>query len=68
MESDLLTDKEQDACTPTDQDLEAYLATSDDAVAARLREKHPEQFRLIGRSILYGLNIAKAQREKTLQP
>ncbi len=63
--SRLLTPEEQDACTPTKEQLDAYLAEPDDEVAAKIRVEHPEKFREIGRAILYGKNIAKAQDAKT---
>jgi hypothetical protein len=60
-----LSDEEIDACTPTDEQLEKYLAEPDDEVAARIRALDPKIFRLIGRCLLYGKNIAQAQLTKT---
>ena len=62
--SRLLTEKEQDACTPKKEQMEAYLAEPDDEVAAILRAENPEKFRQVARAILYGKNIAKAQLAK----
>jgi len=59
----VMSPEEQDKCTPTDEQLEAYLAEPDDDVAARLREADPKMFRIVGRCLLYGQNIAKAQAE-----
>ncbi len=60
----LLTDEEQDACMPTEEQLEAYLAEPDDAVAASLSEKDK---RLVAKFILCGRNIANASQAKTLK-
>ncbi len=62
-QSGLLMEEEQDACTPTNEQLEAYLAEPDDEVAAKIRAADPEKFREICRGILHGDNIAKAQRD-----
>ena len=60
-----LTPKEQDACTPSKEQLDAYLAEPDDGVAYALRLTiSTEDFRQIGRVILYGRNIAEAQLTK----
>ena len=59
----VLSDKEQDACTPTKEQLASYLAEPDDEVAANIRKEHPDEFIQIGRVILYGKNIAQAQRD-----
>ena len=59
----LLTDKEEDYCAPTLEQLEAYLATPDDEVAAEVRKNYPKEFVKIGRAILWGKNIAKKQRD-----
>lgn len=65
MEADdnrLLTADEMDECTATTEQLESYLAEPDDRIAAdlSLTEK-----RLISKCVLYGVNIAKAQRDLT---
>src|SRR3990167_6209211 len=65
--SDLLTEEERDSCTPTTEQLEQYMAMPDDRVASEIRNSLPDMFREICRAILYGQNIAKAQREKTLR-
>jgi hypothetical protein len=58
----VLSELEQDACTPTKEQLDAYLATPDDEIAAQLRkELTPDGFRGLGRYILYGINIAHKQ-------
>jgi hypothetical protein len=62
----LITDAQEDACTPTKEQLTEYLATPDDTVAAKIRNEYPDKFVEIGRSILYGKNIAKAQRDADL--
>jgi len=62
----LLTEEERDNCTPTDEQLESYLAEPDDEVARKLRSECPEMFRITGRCILYGRNIAQAQIQKIL--
>ena len=60
----LLTDEEQDGCMPSEEQLEAYMAEPDDAIAASLSEKDK---RLVAKFILCGRNIAKAQERKTLK-
>ena len=62
----LLTDDEADNCTPSTEQVEAYLAEPDDEVAAGLRVSYPTAFRIIGRFTLYGRNIAQAQLDKIL--
>ena len=59
----LLTNKQQDACVATDDQLLSYLAEIDDAVAAKIREERPDRFIEIAKGILYGQNIAKKQRD-----
>ena len=62
----LLTDEEQDACSPTGKQVATYLIEPDDMVATKLRQElSPETFRVIAKCILYGKNIAKAQRDLT---
>ncbi len=61
----VLTELEQDKCTPTKEQLDAYLAAPDDEIAAKLHREYPEKFVLIAKSILYGQNIAKAQDAHT---
>lgn len=53
-----ITDEEQDACTPTNEEVDAYLAEPDDAIAAILT---PQEKRLAARTILYGRKVADAQ-------
>ncbi|KKN62233.1 hypothetical protein LCGC14_0513700 [marine sediment metagenome] len=60
----LLTEEEQDRCMPSDEQLEAYLAEPDDAVAAALTEKDK---RLVAKFILLGRNVADASQTKTLK-
>ncbi len=60
----LLTDEEQDACMPSEEQLEAYLAEPDDAIAAGLNEKDK---RLVAKFILCGRNIADASQTVTLK-
>jgi len=59
----VMSEEEQDSCTPTDEESKAYLGEPDDEVAAKLRATYPEMFRVIGRCLLYGRKIAKAQTE-----
>jgi len=58
----LLTSEEQDACTPTKEELDAYMSEPDDAVAASISD--PIIKRHIGRGILYGSKISKTQLAK----
>ena len=62
----LLTDEEQDACSPTKEELDVYMGTPDDAVAARIRAKHPLAFPLIARAILWNNKVAQAQLSAVL--
>jgi len=62
----MLTDEETDKCTPSSEQLEAFLAEPDDEVAAELKASDPDAFRIIGRCILYGRNIRQAQLNKAL--
>lgn len=59
----LLTPEEQDNCTPTDAEIEAYLATPDDAVAASIKNSITR--RHIAKAVLYGEKITKAADAKT---
>ena len=59
----VISEKEQDDCTPTNEEVENYLAEPDDEIAANLRASYPEMFKIIGRCLLYGKKIAKAQRD-----
>ena len=61
--SPVISDEEQDNCVPTEEQLDAYLATPDDEVAAKIRRENPEASREIGKHILWGNNIAQAQRD-----
>ncbi len=62
-----LTDEERDACMPSKEQLEAYLAEPDDEIAGELRESlDTETFQLLATLILYGRNIAQAQLNKAL--
>ena len=54
----LLTAREQDDCTPSTEQLEAYLDEPDDAVARSLNIRDK---RLVAKCVLYGENIARAQ-------
>lgn len=58
----LLTSEEQDACTPSKEQIEKYLVEPNDAVASALSS---EDKYLVAKCILYGTNIAKAQRDLT---
>ena len=58
-----LTEKEQDECVATSEQLEAYLREPDDEEAANLSQ---EEKRLVAKCILYGVNIAQAQLNKVL--
>ena len=62
----LLTDVETDKCTPSNEQLEAFLAEPDDEAASDIRATYPEMFKIIGRCILYGRNIKQAQLDKIL--
>ena len=66
IEKGLLTEEERDNCTPTNDQLEKYLAEPDDEIAAEIRAFYPTTFRIIGRCLLYGRNIAQAQVKKSL--
>ena len=63
----VISEEQQDACKPTDEQLKAYLATPDDSVAAYIRKEFPDEFPKIGRAILWGQNIAKRQRDADLK-
>ena len=62
-----LTDEQQDACTPTQKEVEAYINTPDDAVAAKIRKEYPSSFKIIAASVLYGQKIAAAQLQAVLK-
>ena len=64
LEMPLLSDEEQDSCTPTEREQLEYLSTPDDDVAKSLTL---EQKRVVGRTILYGIKIAQAQRLSDLR-
>lgn len=57
----ILTDGEEDACTPTPEQIEAYLAEPDDKIAKELDRKLKRHAAI---SILYGRNCARAQLKK----
>lgn len=57
----ILTDEEEDACVPTEAELEAYLAEPDDTLARCLP---PETKCLVAKGILYGKKVARAQAKK----
>jgi hypothetical protein len=57
----LLTDEEEDRCTPTKEEIDAYLAEPDDAIAKALT---PEEKRLVAKCVLYGKKIKQAQLAK----
>jgi len=63
----VLSKEERDNCTPSDKQLEDFLAEPDDEVAAKLRKEDPKMFRVIGQCLLYGRNIAQAQLDKVLK-
>lgn len=68
MNKRLLTQEEREECVPTDDELKVYLATPDDGVARKLREKlTPELFGKFALVILYSENAEKAQDAKTLE-
>lgn len=54
----LLSNEEEDACTPTDKEIDTYLLEPDDAIAKVLTT---QEKRLVARVILYGKKIAQAQ-------
>jgi hypothetical protein len=57
----LLTDEEEDRCTPTKKEIEAYLAEPDDTTAKALTE---QEKRLVAKCVLYGKKIKQAQLSK----
>jgi hypothetical protein len=57
----LLTDEEEDRCTPTKKEIEAYLAEPDDTTAKALTE---QEKRLVAKYVLYGKKIKQAQLSK----
>jgi len=59
-----LTDEEIDALTPSDEEIEAYLAEPDDKIAASL---DPATKRLVARVILLTRKVAQAMKEKILE-
>ena len=62
----LLTKEMRGNCIPSEAELDAYLATPDDAVASKLREELGiEDFRKLAKIILYTENIEKAQQTLT---
>lgn len=64
----LLTKESRENCIPSEAELDAYLATADDAVAAKLRsELDIGDFRHLGKIILYTENLIEAQRNLTRQ-
>lgn len=64
----LLTKEEKEKCIPTEKELADYLATPDDEIATKLRNKlSPEDFKIIGFVILYTENLEKAQDAKTAE-
>ncbi len=63
-----LGDAEIDGLSPTDKEVDDYLAEPDDKVAAHLRETlDAETFRFIGKQILFSKKIARAQAQETLR-
>ncbi len=66
MKLDILGDEEIDGLVPTDKEVDDYLATPDDEVAANLRETLDEEtFRYLVKQILFYKKIAKAQAKMT---
>ncbi len=61
----VLSEREQDSHWPSCKQLEKYMATPDDEIAARIRKEFPNDFPRIAQSILYGMNIAVAQDAHT---
>jgi len=53
-----LSEEAQDACAPSKEQVEEYLAEPDDAIAALLSL---EEKQLVAKCILYGRNIAQEQ-------
>ena len=63
----VMTEEEQDNCTPTQQQVQAYLAEPDDELAKKMRLAEPRMFRTMAKVILYGRNIAQVQAEITFK-